>query len=378
MSLKSHIIAVSASLALLGISSVHVTAQEAAPIVPLASKSVLLDITSAGERLVVAGEHGHILYSDDNGGRWTQATVPTTQMLTGIDFADAQHGWVVGHDGLILATDDSGENWHIQRDGLEVQNKANLAQRRKIDAQIKRLTKKLEIADEEAIANLESELEEAELELEDAEITLSEELFTSPLMDVWFRDTQTGWAVGAFGTFLQSKNGGQSWQSKEIVLDNPEAYHLNTIVGDNSGRIFIAGEGGAMYRSMDGGQTWEKLRGFYAGSWFGAVYSAGHDALLLFGLQGNLYRSTDFGTSWGKINTDNNITLSGGNASPRGGIALVGAEGTVLLSDNGGQSFKQTETEDRLSLSSGIIQAEKIIVVGQGGIKIVEGVANYE
>ncbi len=38
-----------------------------APIMPLAPRSLLLDITVAGERLVAVGERGHILYSDDLG-----------------------------------------------------------------------------------------------------------------------------------------------------------------------------------------------------------------------------------------------------------------------------------------------------------------------
>jgi len=67
---------------------------------PRAASSLLLDVTHAGERLVAAGDRGHILYSDDGGASWTQAKVPTRQLLTAIYFADAQHGWAVGHDAL--------------------------------------------------------------------------------------------------------------------------------------------------------------------------------------------------------------------------------------------------------------------------------------
>ena len=38
-----------------------------------AASNLLLDITEAGDRLVVAGDRGHILYSDDGGNSWTQA-----------------------------------------------------------------------------------------------------------------------------------------------------------------------------------------------------------------------------------------------------------------------------------------------------------------
>src|SRR5690606_34448929 len=74
-----------------------------------AASSLLLDVTHAGERLVAAGDRGHILYSDDGGASWTQAKVPTRQLLTAIYFTDAQHGWAVGHDALVLASTDGGQ-----------------------------------------------------------------------------------------------------------------------------------------------------------------------------------------------------------------------------------------------------------------------------
>jgi photosystem II stability/assembly factor-like uncharacterized protein len=353
----------------MGLLTAQVAAQHSAPIMPLASRSLLLDITLAGDRLVTAGERGHILYSDDNGDQWRQASVPTTQMLTGVYFVDAQHGWAVGHDGLILASDDGGENWHQQRDGLAEQHQANLKQRSAARKRVAQLEQALTSADAENSEAIEVELEDAEMDLEDAQLTLTEALFTSPLMDVWFTDGNQGWAVGAFGSLIATRDGGRRWINKGATLDNPEEYHLNTITGDNAGRVFIAGEGGVMFRSFNSGETWEKLPPFYEGSWFGAVYSGQHDALLVCGLRGNLYRSMDFGTTWEKITTGN-TTLAGGNASGRGEIVLVGGEGTVLFSKDGGQSFEQTMTADRLSLSSGISHHGRIILVGQDGVRI--------
>ena len=106
-----------------------VAATHYAPEMPLAPRSLLLDLAKAGERIVVVGEYGHILFSDDLGQSWTQSRVPTTQMLTGIHFVDDTRGWAVGHDGLVLVSDDRGETWRVQRDGLAAQQQANLEQR---------------------------------------------------------------------------------------------------------------------------------------------------------------------------------------------------------------------------------------------------------
>jgi len=353
----------------LALMPVQLTQAESAPIMPLASRSLLLDMTLAAERIVVAGERGHILYSDDNGSTWQQAKVPTTQMLTGIHFVDAQRGWAAGHDGLILASSDGGANWRIQRDGIAAQHQANLELRERSLQKIEQLQQQLDSGDEETVADLELELEDAVMDLEDADLALEELVFTSPFMDIWFHDSNRGWAVGAFGALVTTTDGGQHWSSQQQLVDNPDEFHLNTITGDGKGRVFIAGEGGVMFRSLDSGVTWETIEPFYDGSWFGTVYSAPHDVLLAFGLRGNLFRSTDFGAHWEPILNDNHMTLAGGTPGPEGEIVLVGGVGTVLRSSDGGESFQRTMIEDRLSLSSGMSRKGRLILIGQGGAK---------
>jgi photosystem II stability/assembly factor-like uncharacterized protein len=376
MSLMNRVATFLVSLSLLCALAGQVGAVEYAPIMPLAAKSLLLDITIADDRLVASGERGHVLYSDDNGRNWVQARVPTTQMLTGVHFVDGQHGWAVGHDGLILVSDDGGEGWRIQRDGLAVQHQTNLELRELAHRTLAKLERKLETADEETLPELELAFEDAQLDMEDADIALEEPVFTSPFMGVWFQDFNRGWAVGAFGTFVGTTDGGQHWVNRAGKLDNPDEFHLNAITGDGKGRVFIAGEGGVMFRSLDDGRNWESLEPFYEGSWFGAVYSAQNDTLFMFGLRGNLYRSADFGRTWEPVLSDNNNTLAGGSVSKQGEIVLVGGVGTVLLSTDGGQSFQRTMMADRLSLSAALSRNGKLMVVGQGGVKVSEGASH--
>jgi photosystem II stability/assembly factor-like uncharacterized protein len=344
-------------------------ATEYAPLMPLAQQSLLLDITSAGERLVAAGERGHILYSDDHGSSWQQARVPTTQMLTGIHFVNAQRGWAVGHDGLVLVSDDGGGSWRVQRDGIAAQHQANIEMRERAHQQMQAIEQALQSTDAQNRAELELQLEDAVMDLEDADLALEEAVFTSPLMDLWFQDEERGWTVGAFGTLLATDNGGQTWRNQAGLIDNPDEFHLNAISGDGKGRVFIAGEGGVMYRSLDGGHNWETLEAFYEGSWVGTLYSASSDTLLLFGLRGNLYRSTDFGQSWQMVENASDKTLAGGATAPSGEIALVGAVGTLLLSDDGGQSFRRSMLPQRLSLSSALYSGGRLVLVGQGGAR---------
>lgn len=337
-------------------------------VMPLAARSLLLDIAAAGERLVIVGERGHVLFSDDRGASWQQARVPTRQMLTAVHFVSPRRGWAVGHDGLVLATDDAGENWHIQRDGVAAQLARNRTNRDDALARVDALQRALAEGTTPPADGLEDQLEDARFDLEDAEQALRDPVFASPLMDVWFQDPGRGWAVGAFGTLLVTTDGGEHWSSRPDLIDNPEELHLNAITGDGSGRLLIAGESGLMYRSLDAGVNWQTLKPVYEGSWFGALYSGLRDTLLVFGLRGHLYRSGDFGESWEAVPWGGDVTLAGGTAGGSGEIALAGGVGNVLLSRDGGLSFTATVMPQRAGLSSALVRAGRLTVVGQGGV----------
>jgi len=285
-----------------------------------AVSNLLLDITQAGERLVAAGDRGHILYSDDGGASWMQAKVPTRQLLTAIDFVDDKHGWAVGHDALILATADGGESWTAQYEDRERE---------------------------------------------------------APLLDVWFEDTQHGIAVGAYGALLETIDGGQSWEDISERLDNEDGYHLNAITHIQGSGLFVVGELGGMFRSADMGETWERVESPYQGSFFGVVGGSEPGVVVAFGLRGHLFRSIDFGDSWEGIelvNGNGNVLESGladGNLLRDGRIVVVGHGGAVLISDDQGRSFKLFNRPDRRSLSGVTSDSQgNLILVGQGGVRI--------
>lgn len=286
---------------------------------PKAASHLLLDITRAGERLVVAGDRGHILYSDDEGASWIQAKVPTRQLLTAIHFVDDQHGWAVGHDALILATTDGGKTWTRQ------------------------------------------------YEYREGEV---------PLLDVWFEDTQHGFAVGAYGMLLETLDGGQHWEDVADRLDNEDGFHLNAITEVKGSGLFVVGEMGGMHRSSDMGQTWEPVESPYQGSFFGAI-GGETDVVVVFGLRGHLFRSTDFGNSWQAIELRDNghlleAGLADGNLLDDGRMVVVGHGGAVLSSEDQGRSFKLFSRPDRRSLSGVVAnKSGNLVLVGQSGVRVV-------
>ncbi|MFJ4247973.1 WD40/YVTN/BNR-like repeat-containing protein [Pseudomonas sp. NPDC089741] len=282
-----------------------------------AAKSLILDVVHAGTRLVAVGDRGHILYSDDQGKTWTQAKVPSRQLLTAVYFVDDKHGWAVGHDAQILASADGGLTWSKQFEDLKRE---------------------------------------------------------SPLLDVWFKDVNSGLAVGAYGALLETTDGGKSWQDVSDRLDNEDQFHLNAIAAVKDAGLFIVGESGSMFRSADWGQTWEKLEGPYEGSLFGVIGTAQPQTLLAYGLRGNLYRSTDFGSTWEQVELKAargslEFGLSGATLLPDGSIVIVGNGGSVISSSDNGETFSVFNRPDRISLSSVTAAGDgNLILTGQGGV----------
>lgn len=314
-----------------------VMAQDAQPIAEapkpaimsdLASQVLLLDVVTAGERLVAVGSHGHIVYSDDQGENWTQAEVPVRQVLTAVYFVDAENGWAVGHDSMILHSSDAGQSWELQyRDPA-------------LDKPV----------DPEGPGLLER-----------------------PLMDVWFRDAQTGFAVGAYGIFLRTDDGGANWEDRSDSVDNEYGMHYNAIAPIHNAGLFMVGEMGSMYRSSDYGDTWETLDNSpYDGTWFGISGTGQTGQLLVWGLRGNLFRSENFGYTWQPVEFSNRApraTLLGGNLSADGKLAVVGAGGVVLTSDDHGKTFEAHTRADRVALATAKrLPDGQLLLVGQHGV----------
>jgi len=104
------------------------------------------------------GDAGTILLTDDSGVTWARHTaVPTADDLLDVTFADADTGWAVGANGVILSTVTGGSRWQPQKSGE-----------------------------------------------------------TSMLNDVFFLNAKEGWVAGDRGTLLHTTDGGATWQDESL------------------------------------------------------------------------------------------------------------------------------------------------------------------
>ena len=330
-----------------------------------AHQALLLDVVRADRRLVAVGAHGNIVYSDDNGLSWTQAQVPVSVTLTAVYFASGEQGWAVGHDGVILHTSDGGKTWSKQFDGYRANDAMVAAAERKKQKAEDALAAAEESADEVAIEDAEYALEAATFGLDDAQYDQSTGS-TKPFLDVWFYDARRGYAVGAYGMFFGTTDGGQSWDVASENVPNPDRLHINSIAAVGSHTLVLIGEMGLLIRSDDLGKSWTRMEAPYDGSLFGLV-SEGDDELL-FGLRGHVYRSSDSGISWAELQTGSEQTLLAGVFDSRHAL-LVGNGGSVVVFDGQLENPHSTIIEGRKAYAAVTRAADDtFVIVGEAGV----------
>ncbi|MCY1411492.1 Ycf48-like protein [compost metagenome] len=265
-----------------------------------------------GEHLVAAGELGHLFHSKGVGQPWSEATVAPRRgsTLTQVFFADKSLGLAVGHDNWILRSEDAGLSW-----------------------------------------------QEAHFDAEAAEA----------LMSVWGSARGPLFATGSFGRLLVSGDRGKTWQPRDTGLGDR---HFYGIAGHGQQRLMLVGETGLVARSVDGGQSWQRLPDFYNGSFFGLIALSASD-WLVYGMRGKVFRTNDFGESWREIDADTALSLYGSTRTRDGRIVLVGEGGVVTQSGDGGLTFKRLNDGGGSSLSSVAELADgRLIFTGQSGISV--------
>jgi photosystem II stability/assembly factor-like uncharacterized protein len=326
----------SISISILVASTLPAIANERAPSYSsdLAHKRLLTEVTLKKGKLVAVGERGHIITSTD-GKTWQQAKVPVDVLLTSVSFKNESVGFAVGHDSTILKTKDGGDTW--------------------------------------SLLNFQPELDR-------------------PLLAVQALNNHVV-AVGAYGAFWQSDDGGESWKSifhdglllpddkeylDELKVSDPEQYkneqkyllpHFNDLLLTNSG-WYLTGEAGFLAKSIDFGVSWQKIDTNYFGSFFAidklAEDAIGKEKLVVAGLRGNVFRQGDDSKLVGQ-KLVGNATINDIFSEDKLLLMFANSGNFYYSIDN--QQIKHHIFEDGKAVMSGVVFKDLIIFATEAGIK---------
>lgn len=329
------LLALGGGLATTAIADQYKDLNSPADIMPMVACSLLNDVTKSNGNIIAVGERGHIVSlpisdmadkdyafnqdkichrTNDEWRAWDQKATPTRAYLNATSFV-GKKGWAVGHDAMILHTQDAGNTWSVQ-------------------------------------------FKKPELE--------------KPFLDILFTDPQNGFATGSYGLYYVTRNGGATWQEQVMIIDpdteEPADYHVNTITRLGDDTLFAAGESGALYRSADNGNTWEKLASDYEGSYFGAV-PYGKTGVIVFGLRGNVFVSRDRGDNWERMETGTTSTLLAGAALPTGEVIIGGLKGALFMTQGGGRSLVAVDNPEEQAITGIVpVGANKVVLVSEKGV----------
>ncbi len=270
-------------------------------------------LARSGQRLIAAGEQGHILYADSVDGPWGEAHVEPQRgsTFTQVRFIGDRTAIAVGHDGWIVRSQDNGQTWTEVNFGGDPPD---------------------------------------------------------PLLGVAGPYQGKLFAFGGFGRYMVSTDLGKTWtEERHEVLGD---HHLNGMTRLADGSLMLVGERGLIARSADNGETWTTDEPIYAGSFFGVLNLPNKD-VLVYGMRGHAFYSSDFGRTWTESKVPDQDSLFGGTVDDDGNVVLVGAANAIMRSTDNGRSFEVVSESSRNGLTDLIaLKQGGWMTAGEGGLSI--------
>jgi len=319
-----------------------------------------------GRRAIAVGYRGSIYRTDDAGQRWRNAESPTSRSLYAASMADAEAGWAVGQYGTILRTLDGGRTWAIQP-APEGKENLHLFGVHAVDAdtawavgvwgtRISTRDGGMTWSDHSVRVTLDhpqlpwlstedqQKVREGGVVFEDVALN---DVYCRP------RPSEMCWIVGEFGTIFRSEDLGRTWtrgsiDGSEGVGDDGRADATKTpflfsvrFGGERDG--LIAGLGGVVLRSLDGGHRWSYAAADPRRSFFSIARAA--DRFVAVGEKGLVRFSTDGGSTWAAPAADDLPAvfsfLRDVDFDAAGKVGyIVGREGMILRSDDAGRRWR--------------------------------------
>jgi photosystem II stability/assembly factor-like uncharacterized protein len=198
----------------------------------------------------LAGTRGVTFRTVDGGRSWTKLVIPGDYSLSAITFTDRLRGWLAGEFGAIFRSEDGGASWTKQKSPVEVSFDSGASQNlftllftgpsRGYAFGLDGIVLQMQDNSGWKIAR----------QRENNHGAAASHLFAAAAFQGRIL------AVGERGTLVQADEEA-GWRA--VPLDIPRL-SLNAITFGADGLGIIAGNRGLVLRTLDGGETWARLR----------------------------------------------------------------------------------------------------------------------
>jgi len=247
------------------------------------------------------GEHVDRLYFSNDRQTWKAVDVPRTGFtMSAITFSDAQHGWAVGGNGLIIRTRDGGQSWELLKPPTRTEASVRVSDLHAVHfanssvgyiAGNKRYGNKtndevwgtveifctrdggdkwrqcykenepgsvfqiVTVSESEAFVVLDGN---RLLKTEDQGKTWRQvPLSSKTIFSIAFAPNGVGWIVGNKGCFQRSDDGGKTWQQPASLTEDFVDRDWEAVAFDSNGTGLAVGENSTLAFTTDNGKTWE-------------------------------------------------------------------------------------------------------------------------
>ena len=274
-------------------------------VIPSGTDRALYNIQFAdAETGWISGQDGVMLHTADGGKTWQREFTGTAVYLFGISFVDKQRGWAVGDRATMLETRDGGQNWSVRK--LAQSGSLNAEQAitsqdpvlygvQFVDAQngwvVGEFGKIFHTSDGGATFK-----EQQESLLGDG---IFDVLDLPTFFGVHFQNANEGMAAGLDGKIVRTRDGGNTWRFEPMELEYPivDPLFAAETIGNGSG--IAVGAAGEVVRLDPGASKWKRAKlGMEVLTWLRAVDFVTPDNGWIVGGFGLILHTQDGGKTW--------------------------------------------------------------------------------
>jgi len=177
------------------------------------------------------------------------------------------------------------------------------------------------------------------------------------LYDIQFKDENTGWAVGDFGTILKTTDGGETWQ-KQNTGSTGWFSHID-VYDENI--VYVSGPNDDLIFTENGGETWIELSCPYIYQNFSDIEIVNPDTVWIGNSKGRIIGCFNKGETWFKsIDGYSGSISSIESVGSKKIIALGSAQPPIIkYSDDYGQSWENRAINDSIGAVSDMVFADE-------------------